>query len=152
MRVAGTPASCSASVVPPVARISNPISAKSRQIGIKAALSVSLTEMKTAPSSGRTVLAASWLLPKARPKSLSMPITSPVDFISGPRKTSTPGKRENGNTASFTATCAFGSVSIWKSDNLAPAIIREAILAIALPVAFATNGTVRLPLGFTSSK
>ena len=30
------------------------------------------------------------------------PITSPVDFISGPRITSTPGNLINGNTASFT--------------------------------------------------
>ena len=33
-----------------------------------------------------------------------MPITSPVERISGPRMVSTPGKRANGNTASFTAT------------------------------------------------
>ena len=37
-----------------------------------------------------------------------MPITSPVDFISGPSTVSTPGKRAKGNTASFTARC-FGS-------------------------------------------
>ena len=34
----------------------------------------------------------------------SMPITSPVDFISGPSTVSTPGKRANGNTASLTPT------------------------------------------------
>ncbi len=43
-------------------------------------------------------------LAKARPKSVSKPMTSPVDFISGPRIRSTPGKRANGNTASLTAT------------------------------------------------
>jgi len=35
-------------------------------------------------------------------KSRSIPITSPVDFISGPSTTSTPGNLTNGNTASFT--------------------------------------------------
>ena len=36
------------------------------------------------------------------PKSASMPMTSPVDFISGPRIVSTPGNLMNGNTASLT--------------------------------------------------
>jgi hypothetical protein len=33
---------------------------------------------------------------------MPMPITSPVDFISGPSKVSTPGKRSKGSTASLT--------------------------------------------------
>ena len=40
---------------------------------------------------------------KKADKSLSNPITSPVDFISGPSKTSTLGNLLNGNTASLTA-------------------------------------------------
>lgn len=39
---------------------------------------------------------------KAMSGSGSMPITSPVDFISGPSTTSMPGKRPHGKTASFT--------------------------------------------------
>ncbi len=34
-----------------------------------------------------------------------MPITSPVERISGPRMVSTPGNFWNGNTDSLTATC-----------------------------------------------
>ena len=41
-------------------------------------------------------------LTKASPKLSPTPITSPVDFISGPRMVSTPGNLRNGNTASFT--------------------------------------------------
>jgi hypothetical protein len=41
-------------------------------------------------------------LTKASAKVRPTPITSPVDFISGPRMVSTPGNLTNGNTASFT--------------------------------------------------
>jgi hypothetical protein len=41
-------------------------------------------------------------LAKASAKLTPMPITSPVDFISGPRMVSTPGNLMKGNTASFT--------------------------------------------------
>ena len=47
--------------------------------------------------------AAIWLLRYASPRSASMLITSPVDFISGLSVTSTPGNLPKGNTASFTA-------------------------------------------------
>ena len=67
-------------------------------------LSRSLTEMNTVPSWGSLLPAPSCDLAKARAKLGSMPMTSPVDFISGPRMTSTPGKRAKGNTASLTAT------------------------------------------------
>jgi len=46
--------------------------------------------------------AASCDLTKASPKVMPTPITSPVDFISGPRMVSTPGNFTNGNTASLT--------------------------------------------------
>ena len=51
---------------------------------------------------GSLVPAPSWLLTKASPKVLPTPMTSPVDFISGPRMVSTPGNFTNGNTASLT--------------------------------------------------
>ena len=41
-------------------------------------------------------------LAKAIPKSLEMPITSPVDFISGPSRMSAPGNFRNGKTDSLT--------------------------------------------------
>ena len=47
--------------------------------------SVSLTQMKTLPLVGRVPPAAIWILAKAMPRSGSMPMTSPVLFISGPR-------------------------------------------------------------------
>ena len=61
------------------------------------------TLMKTAPLRGRLLPAASCDLAKASPKSLSSPITSPVDLISGPRMMSAPGNLLNGSTDSFTA-------------------------------------------------
>ncbi len=60
--------------------------------------------IKTLPEMGIGELAPIWDLAKALEKLLSIPITSPVDFISGPRIVSTPGNFEKGKTASFTAT------------------------------------------------
>ena len=64
-----------------------------------------------------------------------MPMTSPVDFISGPSTVSTPApKRANGNTASFTPMwraaansklCGFSL----KLASVSPAMMRAAILA-----------------------
>ena len=82
-------------------------------------------------------------------------MTSPVDFISGPRIRSTPGKRANGNTASLTATCRERRRGTGRCGNscasFSPAMTRAAILAIGTPVALATNGTVREARGLTSS-
>ena len=79
-------------------------------------------------------------------------MTSPVDFISGPRMTSAPGKRPQGITASF-----MQNQSSWRSSlgrpRLAmesPAMIRAAHLASGTPVALEINGTVRLARGFAS--
>ena len=77
-------------------------------------------------------------------------MTSPVDFISGPRMMSTLGKRANGKTASLTAVCGGVGPFRVKPDSFSPAITRAAILAMAVPVALATNGTVRLARGLTS--
>ena len=79
-----------------------------------------------------------------------MPITSPVDFISGPRITSVPGNLANGKTASLTDICCILGLLSLKSDNFLPVIIKEAILTRGIPIDLATNGIVLLPLGFTS--
>ena len=73
-----------------------------------ARLSVSAMEMKTVPDVGMSVDAPSWDLANAVGKSRSMPMTSPVERISGPRTVSTISppavrKRLNGRTAAFTA-------------------------------------------------
>ena len=106
--------------------------------------------------------AALWLLAKAIPKFDEIPITSPVDFISGPRTESIPEpsilrKRFHGRTASFTETpFAFPSPEIGStpatlsSAIFRPAQIRAAALANATPVDLATNGTVRDARGFAS--
>src|SRR3546814_2286552 len=65
-----------------------------------AGLSLSFTEMKTLPDCGSVTPAASCDLAKAVAKLRSMPMTSPVDFISGDKTGSVPGKRAKGKTAS----------------------------------------------------
>ncbi len=80
------------------------------------------------------------------------PITSPVDFISGPRIVSTPRNLMNGNTASLTE--KYGgttSPAMPCAASVCPTMQRAAILASGRPVAFDTNGTVRDARGFTSS-
>ena len=59
--------------------------------------------MNTEPEVGRAMPVADWLLLKERAKSASMPITSPVDFISGPSVGSTPRNLMNGSTTPFVA-------------------------------------------------
>ena len=66
-------------------------------------LSRSASEKNTVPERGRRLPAAVWLLANASPNERSMPMTSPVERISGPSTVSTSGKRSNGSTASFTA-------------------------------------------------
>ena len=88
----------------------------------------------------------------ASPKVSPTPITSPVDFISGPRMVSTPGNLTNGNTASFTE--KYGGIDFLVTPCSAsdlPAMQRAAILASGMPVALDTNGTVREARGLTSS-
>ncbi len=110
------------------------------------------TLMKICPSVGSTVPAASWLLAKAIENRSLMPITSPVLRISGPSTISTPANLRNGNTLSLTQTCdGIGSRVKPSSASVMPAITLAAILATGTPVALATNGTVRLARGLTSS-
>ena len=107
------------------------------------------------PPRGRSVPAAISALKKARPKVVSMPMTSPVERISGPSVLSTSGKRLNGSTASFTATCppvtgGWSRPSSRSSASVAPSMTRAATLASGTPVALATKGTVRLARGLAS--
>ena len=81
-----------------------------------------------------------------------MPMTSPVDFISGPKTVSAPGKRPKGMTASFTLKCSKRLSSGGRSSvaSFSPAMTRAATFASGTPVAFEVNGTVRLARGFAS--
>ena len=54
-------------------------------MGMTFRLSLSFTDTKTFPDMGNFIPAASWAFAKAKPKESASPITSPVDFISGPR-------------------------------------------------------------------
>ena len=82
---------------------------------------------------------------------MSMPMTSPVERISGPSTMSTPGNLANGKTASLTETyLGIGSVvTPWFSSDL-PTMTRAAAWARFSPVALETKGTVREARGLTS--
>lgn len=114
------------------------------------ALSLSLREMKTPPERGSFTPAPSSALAKAASNRVSMPITSPVERISGPSTGSTPGKRVQGITASLTEICLGAGSFSPNSFSLAPAITFAAILATGWPIALATKGTVREARGLTS--
>ena len=60
--------------------------------------------LAVAPGPGSGMPAAKAAFANARAKSESMPMTSPVERISGPRIVSTPGNFTNGNTTSLTDT------------------------------------------------
>ena len=84
----------------------------------------------------------------------SMPIASPVDFISGPRYESTAGSLLMENTGAFTATSSRAGTSpvCWpRSDRRSPSITRVASFTIGTPVTLERNGTVRDARGLTSS-
>ena len=114
-------------------------------------LVLSRTETNTVPLRGTRVPPPSWLLAKATSNERSMPITSPVDRISGPSTVSTPGKRANGNTDSLTPTWSSLRCVSLKSASFSPAMMRAAIFATGMPITLATNGTVREARGLTSS-
>src|SRR5699024_3485557 len=79
------------------------------------------------------------------------PITSPVDFISGPKIVSTPGNIANGKTAYLTLkNDKMISMVQFNSANDLPAITLVVILAKDTPMHFDTKGTVRDARGFTS--
>ena len=81
-----------------------------------------------------------------------MPITSPVDFISGPRMTSTSGEASEGedrllhrHVADLDRRAARSS-----SRSVLPTMHSAAIFASGTPVALEMKGTVRDARGFTS--
>src|SRR5947207_1289932 len=125
--------------VPRVASSEKLSSTRSSATCTAACLSASRTLMKALPPCGRRTPAASCDFTYASPKVSPTPITSPVDFISGPRMVSTPGNLANGNTASFTEKYGgvTSSLACW-SFRLLPAMQRAAIMASGTPVAFDT--------------
>ncbi|MNI45001.1 hypothetical protein D3C73_994030 [compost metagenome] len=96
------PAVSISAAVPRVATSLKPMACRPRATSTARGLSWFFTLMNTVPDSGRRTPAASCDFTKASPKLMPTPITSPVDFISGPRMVSTPGNFTNGNTASLT--------------------------------------------------
>ena len=80
-----------------------------------------------------------------------MPITSPVERISGPKIVSVPGNLLKGNTASLTAIwLGVGSLVKLSDSKVLPDMIKEASFAKGTPVVFETKGTVREARGLAS--
>mmetsp|Transcript_8776 Transcript_8776/g.35859 ORF Transcript_8776/g.35859 Transcript_8776/m.35859 type:complete len:346 (-) Transcript_8776:2287-3324(-) len=140
-----------AEAVPSVAQTSKPSDTNFSATRAMAPLLRSFTEMKMVPLLGSRCKAASSALAKAMGSVLSMPITSPVERISGPSSVSVPANLSKGSTASLTATW-LGMISSVKpmSDSVLPDMTSEAYVASGLPMAFDTKGTVRLARGFAS--
>ena len=92
-----------ASAVPFVATIVKPRLANLEHKSGRYFLSLSLTLTKTFPLFGIVSPAPCIAFPKASPKQSPLPITSPVDFISGPRIGSTFLNLLNGKTGALTA-------------------------------------------------
>src|ERR1700704_4309503 len=89
----------------------------------------------------------------AAPRSTSMPITSPVDFISGPSTVSTSVSLTVENTGAFTATSGRGGTSPVDQPSDAsvwPRMTRTASSTIGTPLTLLRNGTVRDARGLTS--
>ena len=96
------PKSFTVFAVPVVAIREKPLSISFGIRSCKYFLSLSFTLTKTFPEVTIFFFAASWALAYASPKVLPIPITSPVDFISGPKIGSTRGNLSKGITASLT--------------------------------------------------
>ena len=106
-------------------------------------LSLFFTLRNTLPSNGRFCPAPSWDFQKAAPKLKSMPMTSPVDFISGPRIVSTPKNLLKGKTDSLTAKCFTStSRSMPRSFSFMPGHELRRHFRPLDPVALLTKGTV----------
>ena len=90
--------------VPEVATSSKPSDWSSAPSMVDAGLSRSHTDRNTTPDSGSGLPAARSAFENAVGKSGPIPITSPVERISGPSVGSAPENRWNGNTAAFTLT------------------------------------------------
>ena len=153
--------------VPDVASTSKPSSASRFTGKMIERLSRSATDTNTRPSVGSPPNAAACDFANACGKSLSKPMTSPVERISGPSTVSTTWpsavrNRLNGSTASLTASGAprssvppspsAGRTPAARSSAIdSPTMTRAAALDIEVPVALDTNGTVRDARGFASS-
>src|SRR5690349_8961103 len=99
--------------------------------------------MNAVPPDGSGWPAAIMAFAYAVPNVSAPPITSPVDFISGPSSVSTPGNRTNGNTGDFTNTPATSRSSVRPcSASVLPIITQAATFASGTPVAFDRYGTV----------
>ena len=96
--------------------------------------------------------AAACALANAVGKSRAIPITSPVERISGPSSESAPANRSNGSTASLTQTWPLRRVlrAARVPPSRSPSMTRHASLASGSPIALETNGTVREARGFAS--
>ncbi len=151
--------------VPAVASTLKPSSTRRLTGKTTCRLSLSATDTKTVPDVGRPPNAAACDLANACGKSLSKPMTSPVERISGPSTESTtrPSRvrnRLNGSTASLTASgaprssvapsCSGSTPAARRSAMDSPTITRAAALASGVPVALETNGTVRDARGLAS--
>ena len=148
---AGMPILRIAWAVPRVAMISKPRSCSSVATPLAAGLSPSATVMNAVPAFGSVAPAAAWALANAVGKSRAIPITSPVERISGPSSESAPANRSNGSTTSLTHTWPLlvsGGRS--RSASRSPSSTRQASLATGSPIAFETNGTVREARGLAS--
>ena len=140
------------SAVPLVASILKPSFSSILAVSRRGSLSPFFMLKKAVPLVGSSRPTANWLLAKATPTLWSMPITSPVDFISGPRIMSTPGNFLKGKTDSLTDTCFTSGSSVRPSSSrLFPIMTFVASFARGTPVALLTKGTVLDALGFTSS-
>ena len=118
---------------------------------VAAGLSPSATVMNTRPRVGRVAPAAAWALANAVGKSRAIPITSPVERISGPSRESAPANRSNGSTTSLTHTWPLlVSAGRSRSARRSPSSTRQASLATGSPIALETNGTVREARGLAS--
>mmetsp|Transcript_23416 Transcript_23416/g.41619 ORF Transcript_23416/g.41619 Transcript_23416/m.41619 type:complete len:202 (-) Transcript_23416:2421-3026(-) len=147
----GTPVSRRYLAVPEVATKPKPRLPRSRAIATTSFLCLSATDRKTFPCLGSFWPAAIWALAKAAAKVLSMPMTSPVERISGPRRVSAPGNLLKGRTTSLTATWGgWGSSVKLISWRVLPDMRSEAYLAMGCPTALATKGTVRDARGLAS--
>ena len=81
-----------------------------------------------------------------------MPITSPVDFISGPSTRVDVGEAREGEDRLLDRDVVRAAARSGRSSaSVAPAMTFAAILAIGMPIALATKGTVREARGLTSS-
>ena len=147
--------------MPSVATMSKPRSTSRLTGNTIDRLSRLATETNTDPFVGSTIdPVPACDFANAAPNPTSMPMTSPVERISGPSRESTPGKRSKGSTASLTAMCfsrgpctasSSGTrPSLRRCLRLSPAMTRAATLASGTPVVLETKGTVREARGLAS--